>query len=440
MIKVSVIVPVYNVEQYLNKCMDSIIGQSCQELEIICVDDGSTDKSAAILDQYAQKDERIKVIHKSNSGYGDSVNIGIKAARGEYLAIVESDDYILPKMYERLHQTAKEQDADIVKADFYQFQNSEKKEYRRYYQFTQKKNYNCIISPMKELTEFFYTHTWSGIYRASYITNNHILHNETAGASYQDVGFWIQSLIYTDRAYYIDEPFYMYRQDNALSSSNSTGKLMAYTEEFKYIRNRLENYTDNNKQFLLEFCSACELDNNVRRLQDVSADLRMSLCKVITKNLKEALYRKDLNLDRISGEVVKKLLLISIQPECVCEEIDKQKNSRHKWDIYIDKFQQIILYGAGIYALKMADYLLGEHLWNRSIICAVTHKDQKEYDKTLPDEIYEIDDIGFESRKEALLILCSKMNTTNYSEMHQKSVENGFVNILSADEILSGLN
>ena len=106
--KISIIVPVCNVEKYLSKCLDSIVNQTLKEIEIICIDDGSTDDSGAILDSYSQKDSRIKVIHKKNSGYGNSMNVGMDCAEGEYIGIVESDDCILPEMFEELYRAGKE--------------------------------------------------------------------------------------------------------------------------------------------------------------------------------------------------------------------------------------------------------------------------------------------------------------------------------------------
>ena len=102
MAKVSVIVPVYNVQEYLAECMESILTQTLQDIEIICVDDGSTDRCVEMLDDYARQDQRVKVIHKSNTGYGNTMNVGMRAAEGEYIGIVESDDRILPNFYERL--------------------------------------------------------------------------------------------------------------------------------------------------------------------------------------------------------------------------------------------------------------------------------------------------------------------------------------------------
>lgn len=112
--KISVIVPVYNVEEYIHKCLDSILRQTYFQLEIILVDDGSTDKSGKICDEYAQRDERIKVIHKSNGGLSDARNAGLNIATGELIGFVDSDDYIHEQMYEILQRIMEEEQADIV--------------------------------------------------------------------------------------------------------------------------------------------------------------------------------------------------------------------------------------------------------------------------------------------------------------------------------------
>lgn len=101
---ISVIVPIYQVESYLRQCVDSILQQTHKNLEIILVDDGSTDDGPAICDEYAEKDSRIKVIHKENGGLSDARNVGIDAAHGEYIGFVDSDDWIMPDMYEYLLQ------------------------------------------------------------------------------------------------------------------------------------------------------------------------------------------------------------------------------------------------------------------------------------------------------------------------------------------------
>ncbi|MDR2790731.1 MAG: glycosyltransferase [Campylobacteraceae bacterium] len=121
---VSVIVPIYNVEVYLKKCVDSIINQTHKNLEIILVDDGSPDNCGKICDEYAAKDKRIRVIHKPNGGLGDARNAGLDIAKGEYIAFVDSDDYIAENAYEELINTAKKEAADIVISGFYYVKKS----------------------------------------------------------------------------------------------------------------------------------------------------------------------------------------------------------------------------------------------------------------------------------------------------------------------------
>ncbi|MCM1338279.1 MAG: glycosyltransferase, partial [Muribaculaceae bacterium] len=117
-IKISVIVPVYNVEKYLSQCLESILSQSLQEIEIICINDGSTDSSYQILEKYKTLDERIIIIDKTNSGYGSACNIGLKLARGEYICIVESDDFIASNMLEDMYKLAANNLADIAKSAY----------------------------------------------------------------------------------------------------------------------------------------------------------------------------------------------------------------------------------------------------------------------------------------------------------------------------------
>ncbi len=112
--KVSIIVPVYNTEKYLKRCLDSIINQTLKDIEIIIVDDGSKEECAKLCDEYAKRDTRITVIHKQNGGLGFARNSGIESAAGEYVGFVDSDDYIQPTMYEDLYTKAVKYDADLA--------------------------------------------------------------------------------------------------------------------------------------------------------------------------------------------------------------------------------------------------------------------------------------------------------------------------------------
>ncbi len=118
MAKVSVIVPVYNVEKYLKRCLDSLIGQTLNDIDIICINDGSKDSSLQILEEYAQKDSRIVIYNQENSGLSVARNTGLEHASGEYIGFVDSDDWVDLDFYEKLYNSAKKNDADIAVADF----------------------------------------------------------------------------------------------------------------------------------------------------------------------------------------------------------------------------------------------------------------------------------------------------------------------------------
>ena len=117
-IKISVIVPVYKVEKYLEKCVDSILAQTFADFELILIDDGSPDNCGKMCDEYALKDKRVKVVHKENGGLSDARNKGIEIAKGEYLSFIDSDDYIAPNFLEKLYTLAKNFGADISICDF----------------------------------------------------------------------------------------------------------------------------------------------------------------------------------------------------------------------------------------------------------------------------------------------------------------------------------
>ncbi|MFR2030199.1 MAG: glycosyltransferase family 2 protein [Collinsella sp.] len=123
--KVSILVPICNVERYLRECLNSLVNQTLREIEIICINDGSTDSSLSIIREYERRDTRIVVIDKPNSGYGDSMNKGIELARGEYIGIVESDDFASLNMFETLYKEAVKNDLDVVRSNYYAHRTKE---------------------------------------------------------------------------------------------------------------------------------------------------------------------------------------------------------------------------------------------------------------------------------------------------------------------------
>ncbi|MGI6238708.1 MAG: glycosyltransferase family 2 protein, partial [Christensenellales bacterium] len=170
--KVSVVLPVYNVARYLPECVESARAQTLTDIEIICVNDGSTDRSLEILQNYAAIDPRIVIIDKENSGYGHSMNVGMRAARGEYVAILETDDFIRADMYDTLYTIAAENDLDIIKADYHNFWGDGVDRVTRYIAIAgrDRSYYNRVVNPFEDATPFFFTmNTWSGIYKRAFL-------------------------------------------------------------------------------------------------------------------------------------------------------------------------------------------------------------------------------------------------------------------------------
>lgn len=236
--KLSILVPIFNVEKYLDECLNSLAKQTLKDVEVICINDGSTDGSSNILQRYAKKYTNFTVINKKNSGYGDSMNQGLKKATGEYIGIVESDDFIEPNAFEELYKLATKTSADIVKANY--FYHSEAGDEIHEVVKNQKLNTPLSISdnPSILLEE---PGIWSAIYRRDFLNKNKIRFRTTPGASYQDTGFHFKSFCAAKRIVYTKKAYLHYRTDNANSSVKSLEKVNyivgEYAEIEKYIGN-----------------------------------------------------------------------------------------------------------------------------------------------------------------------------------------------------------
>ena len=230
-VAISILVPVFNVEKYLRQCLDSIQSQTFKNFEVICINDGSTDTSLAILEDYAQQDTRFRIINKPNSGYGHSMNIGLGQCNGEYIGIVESDDYIEPTMFETLYHLAKTQNLDVARCNYYCFTQHDK--------FKQDLHYipvDTVVRPLDEAAIFYQAPSiWVNLYRKEFLNQNNIRFLETPGASYQDTSFSFKVYAYCQRFMFIDQPLLNYRTDSANSSINNKDKVFCVCAEYDEI-------------------------------------------------------------------------------------------------------------------------------------------------------------------------------------------------------------
>ena len=230
MTKLSVIVPCYNVEKFLKQCLDSVINQTLKDMEIILIDDGGKDNCPQIIDEYAAKDSRIVAIHKQNGGYGQSCNVGLEKATGEYIAILEPDDYIDSAMYEDLYNIAKHYNSDVVKSCFYD--NLQSPKITRVKKIKWKSNIPEDKSfTIKEYPDFLSYHPsiWSGIYKKEFLDKNNIRFIEAPGAGWTDNPFQVQTMCLAERINYTSKAYYYWRRLNVYESDD----LKDYTIPFK---------------------------------------------------------------------------------------------------------------------------------------------------------------------------------------------------------------
>lgn len=233
--KVSIIMPSLNVRKYIRPCIESVLGQTLSDMEILAIDAGSDDGTAEILEEYAHRDSRLRVFHSDKKSYGYQVNLGLGQAAGEWIGIVETDDIVAPEMYETLYRTALAEGLDYVKCGFSCFVETDSG--LRWHQ----SGGMCVsdmsllgkrISPknMPELAIQDY-YLWAGLYRREFLRDIRL--SETPGAAFQDIGFIFQTLSKADRAVYLHDELYFYRQTKGNSSFNRNG--------FRYLIREYEN-------------------------------------------------------------------------------------------------------------------------------------------------------------------------------------------------------
>lgn len=247
-IKVSIIVPSLNAEAYIEQCLDSIRIQTLPELEILCVDAGSTDGTVDILKEYAAMDNRIHYLSSGQKSYGYQMNLGIDAAMGEYIGIVEPDDYIMEEMFEKLYDTAHNNRLDYVKSNFYKFVDYRG---RRHYRKWERKYwgksddvYDKVIllkdSP-QALVYGDHGNIWTGIYRREFLLDRKIRFHETPGASYQDTGFALLCTLEAERVMFLEDCFYRYRQSGTGASVRSQDKHSTIITEYAWVWEQMKS-------------------------------------------------------------------------------------------------------------------------------------------------------------------------------------------------------
>lgn len=316
--KVSVLVPICNVERYLEECLDSLVAQSFTDFEVLCINDGSTDGSLAIIHRYMEADARFRVIDKPNSGYGASMNMGLANAIGEYIAILESDDFFEPNALELLVDAAERNQSDVVKADFYLYWSTPQ-ERDGLFRIVDEQEVGRTMRPIDDLAIFFRKPSiWSALYRSSFLRDNGIDFLETPGASYQDAGFNFKVWASAARATFIADPILHYRQDNEKSSVNSAAKVYCVCDEYASMTSFVNDRLDGDQR-LMGILECMKFDSYMWNYDRLSGDLRGDFIVRASSEFADDLDKGLVDFRLFDPWTAADLRLLASDPERFCE-------------------------------------------------------------------------------------------------------------------------
>lgn len=288
---ISVVVPIYNVEMYLEQCLDSICGQSYADIEIILVDDGSTDSSGKICDNYAEQDERITVIHKKNGGLSDARNTGLKKSSGKYIVFIDSDDYIDEKFVEILHRGFADEQVDISMCQYFELYETEKRFPRSENRFEEDLTLNNDEAFENFLVEKYpgFVVAWNKMYRTSLFRENSIIY--PVGKIHEDCFTTWKLFLKSDKIVVSALPLYFYRQrKNSIMSNSNLDKeidlVEAYSEVLRYCYENNTNIDMAEYRFVI---------SNMAWVKKIRTFDRMEIIKKAHLNIKKVNWRNNKN-------------------------------------------------------------------------------------------------------------------------------------------------
>lgn len=416
-VKVSVIIPALNVENHIEDCVNSVLKQTLNELEILVIDGGSIDKTCEKVMDMITKDSRIKLINSNQKSYGYQVNLGIKYAIGKYVAIVESDDTIEQDGIERLFELAEINGVDIIKADFKIFVTDKcgNKLYKEMIMFKDKKKhlYNKIIT-CKEYPWLLKSdrYLWKGLYNRQFLLENEIRLNETKGAAYQDVGFLFQTLILAKRLMYVELFFYNYRKDNEGSSVYSINGIEYIANEFSYVKQIIDKRCIGYKDIYLPYFYQTLIQMTTTRykmffLLDEYIEPKEEHVKIIQNFLIEGVASGFAYKEGYSEADCEKILLF-VNDYSSYKQMIKYKvaSQRAKMNALIDqiaKAENIVIWGCGEYGNMLKMLLAKKEVVGEIIEC---DKDDKKV-MTSKGTIKSVQEVMEYDNVNTLYVVCS---------------------------------
>lgn len=297
-IKISIIIPVYNTEKYIKKCLNSIVKQSIDNIEIIIVNDGSPDKSDIIIKEFEKKYNNIIYLVKENGGLSSARNLGLSYATGEYIGFIDSDDYVKEDMYLKLYTKAIEEDADIVICDMKYDKNGEDISGTCFEDFGTLNKYEAMSKYLEH--NYFKSHAQNKIYKKKLFNNIRF----PEGKLFEDVATFYKLVDQSERVSFVNEKLYIYNQDNSESITKKKFNLknlellMAWEEMHEYLREN--NYKEDiiNRSIIMYYkavkvlvkmlyCGNSYISSN--ELKDIKA--------IFINNINKNIYNKGRNLE-----------------------------------------------------------------------------------------------------------------------------------------------
>ncbi|OOM79959.1 glycosyltransferase [Clostridium sp. BL-8] len=342
MIKVSVIVPVFNVEKYLADCLESIIGQELKEIEIICVNDGSTDNSLNILNEYANRDNRIKVINnKNNSGLSYARNRGMELANGEYIYFLDSDDMITKEAMEELYFIAKEKKLDVIFFDARIIFENKLLIEKCFEMSERQKKYSGILKGEQLFAKFIENEEWMAQVQRQFWSRKYLLENKLTfyeGIIHEDEIFSFLALLKAERAFCINKKYFIrrYRENSIMtrnvSQKNLEGVFISYCEVLAFWQSH---------KFKDDVNDAIELYSLTlyRRAKNI-------YIKILNEKIKINLEHNNVFLNQLF-----KLFIAGVEKPIIYNKIGEDKLKK------IKSFPNVIIYGAGTIAREILEVI-----------------------------------------------------------------------------------
>lgn len=277
----------YNVEKYLKQCLDSVINQTLKEIEIICVNDGSTDYSLQILEEYAKKDDRIRIISKENGGISSARNKGLEYVTGEYLGIVDSDDWIELDMFEKLYQNAKLHDSDLVMFPAHLYDESTQKLKYDFPYFTLAcfdENFDDRVFSHLETKDFLFSISvtpWNKIYKSEFIKELGVTFPE--GLDFDDNPFFYETYLNANRVSLVRDYLYFYRINRSGSFITTGNERYFDIVEMYNLVEKIIRKTGNQETYTIYFANV-RVENIIAFYNKVDETYRKKFFEIIKTN------------------------------------------------------------------------------------------------------------------------------------------------------------